>query len=246
MKRVVVMSSLVLSMSLAAMPVVLADAAGDALAQKLKAAMPGLPLTSVAPTPVAGIYEVVAGSDVIYMTADGKYMFQGVLVDFEARKNLTEARRTGIRADLLKQLKDEDTIIYAPMGTPKHTITVFTDPSCPYCRKLHAEVPELVKNGVKVRYVLYPRAGLDSPIGKSSIGIMCAKDRKAEMDKSLAGQAVNLPLCDKHPLAQQLELGAELGLEGTPYIVTENGTVISGFRPAAELLKVLETSKKPS
>ncbi len=246
MKRVVVMSSLVLSMSLAAMPAVWADAAGDALAAKLKAAMPGIPLTSVTPTPVAGIYEVVAGSDVIYMSADGKYMFQGVLVDFEARKNLTEARRTGIRADLLKQLKDEDTIIYAPMGTPKHTITIFTDPSCPYCRKLHAEVPELVKNGVKVRYVLYPRAGLDSPIGKASIGIMCAKDRKAEMDKSLAGQAVNLPVCDKHPLAQQLELGGALGLEGTPYIVTENGTVISGFRPAADLLKMLDASKKPS
>ena len=246
MKRVVAISSLVLSMSLAAMPMVWADATGDALAAKLKAAMPGIPLTSVTPTPVAGVYEVVAGSDVIYMTGDGKYMFQGVLVDFDARKNLTEARRTGIRADLLKQLKDEDTIIYAPMGAPKHTITIFTDPSCTDCRKLHAEVPELVKNGVKVRYVLYPRAGLDSPIGKASIGIMCAKDRKAEMDKSLAGQAGNLPTCDTHPLARQLELGGQLGLEGTPYIVTESGMVISGFRPAAELLKVLDAAKKPS
>jgi len=220
MKRVVAMSSLILVMGLTAMPLAWADAAGDSLAAKLKAAMPGIPLTSVAPTPVAGIYEVVAGSDVIYMSADGKYMFQGVLVDFDARKNLTEARRGGIRADLLKQLKDEDTIVYAPMGTPKHTITVFTDPSCPYCRKLHAEVPELVKNGVKVRQVLYPRAGLDSPIGKTSIGIMCAKDRKAEMDKSLAGQTLTLPVCDTHPLAKQLELGGALGLEGTPYIVT--------------------------
>ncbi len=202
--------------------------------------MPGIPLTSVTPTPVAGVYEVVAGSDVIYMTGDGKYMFQGVLVDFDARKNLTEARRTGIRADLLKQLKDEDTIIYAPMGAPKHTITILTDPSCPYCRKLHAEVPELVKNGVKVRQVLYPRAGLDSPIGKTSIGIMCAKDRKAELDKSLAGQALNLPTCDKHPLAKQLELGSALGLEGTPYIVTDSGVVISGYRPAADILKVLD------
>jgi thiol:disulfide interchange protein DsbC len=220
-----------------------ADAAGDALAAKLKKDMPGLPLTSVTPTPVAGIYEVVAGPDVIYMTGDGKYMFQGVLVDFEARKNLTEARRTGIRADLLKQVRDEDTIVYAPMGTPKHTITVFTDPSCPYCRKLHAEVPELVKNGVKVRYVLYPRAGLDSPIGKTSIGIMCAKDRKAEMDKSLAGQAVNLPVCDKHNLAKILELGQMLGLEGTPYGVTDNGTVIGGYMPAAKLLETLNKPK---
>ena len=245
MKRVVAISSLVLSMSLAVMPHAWADAAGDALATKLKAAIPGIPLTSVTPTPVAGIYEVVAGPDVIYMSGDGKYMFQGVLVDFDARKNLTEERRVGIRADLLKQVKDEDTIIYAPMGTPKHTITVFTDPSCPYCRKLHAEVPELVKNGVKVRYVLYPRAGLDSPIGKTSIGIMCAKDRKAEMDKSLAGQTLNLPTCDKHPLAQQLELGGQLGLEGTPYIVTDSGVVISGYRPAADILKVLD-GKKPS
>ncbi len=220
-----------------------ADAAGDALAAKLKKDMPGIPLTSVTPTPVAGIYEVVAGPDVIYMTGDGKYMFQGVLVDFEGRKNLTEARRTGIRADLLKQIKDEDTIVYAPMGTPKHTITIFTDPSCPYCRKMHAEVPELVKNGVKVRYVLYPRAGLDSPIGKTSIGIMCAKDPKAELDKSLAGQAVNLPVCDKHNLAKILELGQVLGLEGTPYGVTDSGAVIGGYMPAAKLLEMLNKPK---
>ncbi|MEW5838382.1 MAG: DsbC family protein [Pseudomonadota bacterium] len=245
MKRAVVISSLVLTLGLAGMSHAMADATGDALGKKLKAAMPGLPLTSVNPTPVAGIYEVVAGGDVVYMSADGKYMFQGVLLDFDARKNLTEERRAGLRAELLKQVKDEDTIIYAPMGTPKHTITIFTDPSCPYCRKLHAEVPELVKNGVKVRYVLYPRAGLDSPIGKSSIGIMCAKDRKAEMDKSLAGQTVSLPTCDTHPLARLLEMGGQLGLEGTPYIVTDSGMVISGFRPAAELLKALDNGKKP-
>lgn len=246
MKRVFAAAALGLAVSMAAMPQAWADAAGDALAVKLKAAMPGIPLTSVTPSPIAGIYEVVAGSDVIYMTADGKYMFQGVLVDFEARKNLTEARRVGIRADLLKQIKDEDTIIYAPMGTPKHTITVFTDPSCPYCRKLHAEVPELVKNGVKVRYVLYPRAGLDSAVGRSSVGIMCAKDRKAEMDKSLAGQTASLPMCETHPLAKQLELGGALGLEGTPYIITDEGVVISGYRPAADILKVLNETKKPS
>jgi len=243
MKRVVVMSSLVVAVGLTAMSLAWADAAGDALAVKLKAALPGIPLTSVTPTPVEGIYEVVAGSDVIYMSADGKYMFQGVLIDFEARKNLTEARRVGIRADLIKQVKDEDTIVYAPMGAPKHTITIFTDPSCPYCRKMHAEVPELVKNGVKVRYVLYPRAGLDSPIGKTSIGIMCAKDPKAELDKSLAGQTVNLPVCDKHNLAKILELGQMLGLEGTPYGVTDNGTVIGGYLPAAKLLETLNKPK---
>ena len=218
-----------------------ADATTDALAQKLKTAMPGIPLTSVTPTPLAGIYEVVVGSDVVYMSADGKYMFQGVLVDFDARKNLTDIRKSSIRADLLKQIKDEDTIVFAPpAGAPvKHTITIFTDPSCPYCRKLHAEVPELVKNGVKVRYVLYPRAGLDSPIGKASIGIMCAKDRKAELDKSLSGQNVNLPACDKHGLETALKIGTELGLEGTPYIVTDSGMVISGYAPAAKLLETL-------
>jgi thiol:disulfide interchange protein DsbC len=72
---------------------------------------------------------------------------------------------------------------------------------------------------------------------------MCAKDRKAEMDKSLAGQTLNLPVCDSHPLAKQLELGGALGLEGTPYIVTDGGVVISGYRPAADILKVLDSKK---
>ncbi|MEO1750493.1 DsbC family protein [Thiofaba sp. EF100] len=232
-----------LALALAASLPALADPATEALTKKLKETMPGLPLSSVTATPVPGVYEVVAGPDVVYMTGDGRYMFQGALVDFEKRKNLTEERRTGIRVELLKQVKDEDTIIYAPQGAAKYSITVFTDPSCPYCRKLHQEVPELNKQGVKVRYVLYPRAGLDSPIGKSSIGIMCAKDRKAELDKSLGGQSVNLPACDKHPLAQMIDLGGQLGLEGTPFIVTEGGQVIPGYRPAAELVKVLERLK---
>lgn len=220
-----------------------ADAGADALTKKLKESMPGMPLSSVTPTPVAGIYEVVAGPDVVYMTADGRYMFQGVLLDFEQRKNLTEERRASLRVDLLKQVKDEDTIIFAPQGAVKHTITVFTDPSCPYCRKLHKEVPELNKQGVKVRYVMYPRAGLDSPIGKSSIGIMCAKDRKAELDKSLGGQSVSLPACDTHPLAKMIDLGTQMGLEGTPFIVTEGGHVMPGYRPAPELIKVLDKLK---
>ncbi|TQV64190.1 MAG: DsbC family protein [Halothiobacillaceae bacterium] len=239
MKRLILASALALTTSLPA----LADATADALAKTLKERMPGMPLTSVTATPVPGIYEVVAGPDVVYMTGDARYMFQGALIDFEQRKNLTEARLTGIRADMLRQIKDEDTVIYAAEGETRYTITVFTDPSCPYCRKLHNEVPELNKQGVKVRYVLYPRAGLESPIGKSSIGIMCAKDRKAELDKSLGGQSVSLPACDKHPLARQLELGAQMGLEGTPFIVTDSGQVIPGYRPAAELVKMLARLK---
>lgn len=232
-----------LALGLATSLPTLADPAAETLSKKLKETMPGLPLTSVTATPVAGVYEVVAGPDVVYMTGDGRYMFQGALVDFTQRKNLTEERRSGIRGELLKQVKDEDAIIYAPSGVTKHTITVFTDPSCPYCRKLHNEVPELNRQGVKVRYVLYPRAGLDSPIGKSSIGIMCSKDRKAELEKSLGGQSVSLPTCDRHPLAHMIDLGTQLGLEGTPFIVTEGGQIIPGYRPAAELVKVLERLK---
>lgn len=243
MKRLILASAIALSAGLAASLPAFADATADALAKTLKERMPGMPLTSVTATPVPGVYEVVAGPDVVYMTGDARFMFQGALIDFEQRKNLTEARLTGIRAEMLKQVKDEDTVIYAPEGETKHTITVFTDPSCPYCRKLHNEVPELNKQGVKVRYVLYPRAGLDSPIGKSSIGIMCAKDRKAELDKSLGGQSVSLPACDKHPLVKQLELGVQMGLEGTPFIVTEGGQVIPGYRPAADLVKMLTRLK---
>ncbi|MEW6446205.1 MAG: DsbC family protein [Pseudomonadota bacterium] len=233
----------VLALACAASLPAFADATTDALAKTLKERMPGLPPAVISPTPVAGIYEVIAGPDVVYMTADGRFMFQGSLLDFQERKNLTEERRAALRTEMLKQIRDEDTVIYAPQGAVKHTITVFTDPSCPYCRKLHAEVPELNKQGVKVRYVLYPRAGLDSPIGKTSIGIMCAKDRKVELDKSLGGQSVNLPACDKHPLTQQLTIGEQMGLEGTPFIVTEGGQVMPGYRPAPELIKVLDKIK---
>jgi len=216
----------------------------EALSKKLMASIPGLTVDSLKETPVKGVYELVSGKDVAYVTSDGRYMFQGILFDIEKRTNLTEDRATDLRAETMKQINDKDTIVFLAHGKTKHTITVFTDPSCPYCRKLHNEVAELNKQGVKVRYVLYPRAGVNSPVGQESLSILCATDRKAEIDKSLSGQPMTTSICDaqKSALEKSIQVGNDMGLAGTPYIVTEKGHAMPGYMPADRLIQALNST----
>ncbi len=212
------------------------------LAEKLTAALPGLTVDALNQTEVKGIYELVSGKDVAYVSEDGRYMFQGILFDIENRKNLTEARLDGIRAKSLKSIKDEDTIVYAPKGAVKETITIFTDPSCPYCRKLHKEIHELNKAGIKVRYVMYPRDGIQSQAGKESLSILCSKNRLEELDKAMNGQSNTNTSCEnseleKSNLEKFIQLGDEMGLQGTPYIINSDGRAIPGYRPAKDLIQ---------
>ncbi len=190
-------------------------------------------------TPVPGLREVVLDGEVIYVSEDGRYLIQGNLVDLQGRRNLTEETRGKLRADTLAKLDEKDMVVFAPEGAVKHTITVFTDPDCPYCRKLHSEVPELNALGIKVRYLAFPRAGIDSPTYEKSVSIWCAADRKAAMTTAKDGGEVAKATCD-NPVADELKLGIKLGVRGTPTIITETGHTFPGYVPAKELAAALD------
>jgi len=226
--------------AVAAEPTVAAAAAADPVPQTLRAQLerdfPNIPVRAVTQSPVPGLYEVIAGGDVVYFTADGRYMFQGELIDMTARQSLTEVTRNQVRAELLAAVPAADLVVYAPKGEAKHHMTVFTDVTCPYCRKLHEELPELNKAGVEVRYVLYNRAGLSGKGFEDMRSAMCAKDPQAALDRLMKNQSIDLNACDNHPLRKNLELGQRMGVEGTPFILLDNGIAVPGYRPAKELL----------
>ena len=190
-------------------------------------------------TPVPGIREVVVDGQVIYATEDGRYILQGTLLDLQARRNLTEDSRGKLRAAAIAGLDEKDMIVFAPKGEVKHTITVFTDPDCPYCRKLHSEVPELNALGIKVRYLAFPRAGIPSPTYDKTVSIWCAKDRQAALTAAKEGAEVAPATCD-NPVASELQLGMKLGVNGTPTIITDTGRTFPGYVPAKELAAALD------
>src|SRR6185295_20193905 len=101
------------------------------------------------------------GGEYAYVTGDGKYMIHGDMVELATQKNLTETRRAVYRTQVLKDIGEQNMIVFAPKN-PKYTITVFTDVDCGYCRMLHSQIKGYQAEGIAVRYVFFPRAGLGS------------------------------------------------------------------------------------
>jgi thiol:disulfide interchange protein DsbC len=201
---------------------------------------PGVKVEDVRLSLIPGIYEVPVGADVAYVSSDGRYIIAGDLYEIDTRTNLTEQGRASARAKLLSKLDERDMIVFAP-GTPaRHTITVFTDVECGYCRKLHSQIDQLTKLGVRVRYAAYPRSGPNTDDWHKMEAVWCAKDRQAAITQAKLGQPLQSGQCGTTPVGKQFQLGEELGVRGTPAIFTRHGQYIGGYLPPADLIKQLE------
>lgn len=206
---------------------------------KLQEMFPEASAGDIRPSPIDGLYEMRMGTTVLYVTADGRYMFQGDILDMETRTNLTDQVRQVLEKEVIAQLDDDETLLFSPVNTPvKHTVTVFTDIDCGYCRKLHREMAAYNKAGIAVRYLFYPRAGLGSDSAKKLETVWCSANRQQALTKAKSGQTLARLSCD-NPIAKHYDLGRELGLRGTPYIITEDGRKFPGYLPADELARRL-------
>lgn len=203
--------------------------------------LPEYKIDSIDKTPVSGLYEVVMGPQVIYVSGDGKYMIQGRLIDLANREDLTEPRRAAARIAAVDKIGEDNMVIFAPEKYD-HTVTVFTDIDCGYCRKLHREIDSYGDAGIRVRYVFYPRAGIGSDSFKKAVAVWCAEDRRQAMTDAKSGIELESKGCD-NPVKEHMELGELLGVSGTPAILLESGDMIPGYVPAKRLLGILEAKK---
>ncbi len=189
-------------------------------------------------TPIKGLFQVIASSKIMYMTKDARYVIDGDLIDLVERRNITEDMRGGVRKNLLDKLGEKNMLVYKPKGEVKHTITVFTDIYCPYCRRLHQEMDQYMAAGVKVRYIFLPFKGKKS--FDDSVSVWCAKDQVAAMDKAKSGDEIESKTCD-NPIEKHQALATTLGIRGTPAIMYENGAMNPGYVPAGKVIKQLES-----
>lgn len=226
-----------------AFPAIAAETpAGDTRAAIAKK-FPGVDAKDVRPSLIEGLYEVVMDSDVLYVSADARYVIAGDLYEIDTRANLSEASRVRLRVDALAGLDERDLIIFKP-AVVKHTITVFTDVDCGYCRKLHGEMSQINKLGIQVRYLAYPRGGPGTQDWRKMEAVWCAKDRRTAITDAKQGKEVKAPACGATPVAKQYELGRQLGVRGTPAIFTSGGDYIGGYMQPAQLLEQLD-SRQP-
>ncbi len=213
--------------------------ADQAIRKTLKAIQPDLPIEAIAESPMQGLYQVqLAGGRMLYASANGEFVMQGYLFQVKDGKalNLTEQSESVAVAKTINAVPLSEMVVFAG-DKPKTHITVFTDTDCGYCQKLHSEVPELNRLGVEVRYMAFPRQGLESAAAKELANVWCAKNPQEAMNRAKTRQAVEAAECT-NPVAKQYALGQMIGVSGTPAIVLANGKIIPGYQPAPQLAKI--------
>lgn len=208
-----------------------------AVTEALRTLIPEQEPGSVRPAAVAGLWEVAYGARVYYLSADGRYLLGGPLVDLESRANLTEAAARRERVRLLESVPEDDRVIFAP-DRPRHRVTVFTDIDCGYCRKLHGKMAEYNALGIAIHYVAFPRAGLNSESAAKARAVWCAKDRQDALTRAKRGEDPEPARC-QDPVAEQFQLGAEMDITGTPALILEDGRLLSGYLEPEALGRVL-------
>lgn len=232
---------------------VLSIAASVALAadpdQSIRATLtklqPDMPIEAIAESPMTGLYQVhLKGGRLLYASADGQFLMQGNLYQFKGGDavNLTRQAESKGVAKAINSIPTSEMVVFSPKEPAKAHITVFTDTDCGYCQKLHSEVPELNRRGIEVRYVAFPRQGLESHGYNTLVSVWCAKDRQAAMNQAKSREDLPAATCD-NPVAKQYELGQMIGVNGTPAIVMGNGELIPGYQPAPELAKAALEAK---
>ena len=215
------------------------DAELQAVRTKISTTFESVAAENINPSPIDGWYTIQKGSVVAYVSADGRYLLQGDIIDLEKQVNLTEISRNDARRDLVASLEDERSIMFSPAEV-KHTVTVFTDVDCTYCRKLHSEIDDYLEQGIQVRYVLYPRNGPASKAWSTSEDVWCARDRNAALTAAKLDRSFETAKCDASVVTEHYTLGRDIGLSGTPAIVFEDGTLVGGYLPPAALSMRLE------
>jgi len=194
-------------------------------------------------TPIASVKEVMVdggrGSEILYISEDGKYIINGTIFDIENKVDLTDQKKSGIRKELMSSFGPSQRIDFLPKNM-EHHVTVFTDIDCGYCRKLHAEMSEYNALGIGISYLFFPRAGLQSGSFDKAVNVWCAADQQQAMTSAKAGESVAAKKCD-NPITDHYKAGVTSGVSGTPALVLDNGMLMPGYLPPAQLKQRLES-----
>jgi len=217
-----------------------ASVQADDVASKLAAKL-GVSPSAVVAAQVPGLYRVTLGPQILYVSGDGKYVLRGDLIQLSDGRNLSAEARDAARMAYIAGIGEQDMIVFGP-SHPRHVVTVLTDIDCGYCRQLADEMPELIEAGVEVRYLAFPRTGVDSPSWRKAMAVWCARDRRIAYQLAMKGNDVGPAgaACDSRPVLAGYQFAQKLGLTGTPAIFTEDGHLIDGYLPAAQLVKLLD------
>ena len=209
---------------------------------KLKKSRPDFSYKLLGPADIPGYLRVsIENGHVLYVSVDGSHFFDGDVYQV-TNSGFVDAENIRLKSDRKRafaKIDKEDLIVFAPVNQTTAIINVFTDIDCGYCRKLHLEVAELNSYGIEVRYLAYPRAGLQSNSFKKIATAWCAEDQKDVLTRLKRGEEMPVAVCSENPVANHFAMGSELGVDGTPAVVLMDGTMLPGYRTAKDFADLL-------
>lgn len=197
-----------------------------------------LQISSVAESPVPGLKQIFTNKGLFYVSDNGEFFLQARVynlnngIEDETENALKDVRLAGVE-------RFKDSAIEFTAKEEKYVINVFTDATCGYCRKLHNEMAELNDLGITVRYLAWPRAGLNSAVYRDAVSIWCSKDPHQAITDAKAGKSVGNANCENQ-VAEQYKFGQQIGVSGTPNIIMPDGSVVPGYQPAQALALALK------
>ena len=212
--------------------------------EEIAAKLSNVAAEDISDSPLPGVYQVQVGSRVAYISQDGRYLMQGDLYDLDTSRNLTEATRAASRVGLLAEVPDDQMMVFsASNGEPKHTITIFTDIDCGYCRQFHREIEQVNSLGIEVHYLFYPRTGPNTDSWYKAEKVWCsgAQERNSALTQAKLGGKVPEEACESNPVSSHWQLGHDIGVTGTPSVIAANGEIIGGYLAPDQLLQRLES-----
>ena len=211
----------------------LAHADDAAIQQSLKKL--GLQQTEIQPSSLPGMKTVLTESGVLYVTEDGKQFIQGPLYDVSGGQPVNVTNK--LLEKKVEALSKEMIVYKAPKE--QHVITVFTDITCGYCRKLHSEMADYNALGITVRYLAFPREGMNGQVAKNMESVWCAADPKKAFTTAMNGGEIS-PIDCKIDLSRHYKLGILYGIQGTPAMLLQNGMMIPGYQGPKEMKQLLD------
>lgn len=226
MKKIITMLSLVLT------TFAIAD---DAVIEK-KLAKLNVHNMHISAAPIAGLRTIVSDEGVFYASEDGNYFLQGTLIKIDDNGKMRDLSNVAL-LDKLKAV--EEKMIVFPAKEEKYVVTVFTDISCYYCRKFHHEIKDYNDQGITIRYLAFPREGVNSEIAQQMEAVWQSEDRNRAFTDAINDsipKGVPTDTIKKHYV-----LGNQFGIHGTPAILLTNGEMMPGYVAAKDLRKILET-----
>ena len=204
---------------------------------------PGTQIEAIEKSDFPDIYKVYYGDiQPLYVSKDGKYFLYGDMFKISSSQiiNLTSSDITKRRMQLMKDIGKEELISFISKNE-SHSVTVFTDVDCGYCRKLHNEIEDYNKAGISIHYAAFPRSGIGTESFTKMVGAWCSEDPKKSITNLKNGENLRLNFCDSQPVAKHYVIGQKLGISGTPAIISQDGELYPGYFSPKDLLDKLKS-----